>query len=257
LYVEDAVGAREHLAEVNLKRVRPEQEDDGDFLKVTERDMIPGTRVSLKKIGSTGTANCAFFLPKQSMIHWQRLWCFLDETSFAVASVDTLKTQSQPERRFKNLRGDFGDFLVATFFPGHEPLSLWMILTVLIPANIPYALYGGLHLLAWRYHFRSTAERILWKIAGVFTALSGVVPVSFGLIALLLSDVNSTTSVLSPTLDKFRDWIDVTFVSLILIWIIIVIFARMYLFVESFVALPTSPPSTYQIPNWTAYIPHI
>jgi hypothetical protein len=118
LYVEDAVGAREHLAEVNLKRVRPEQEDDGDFLNVTERDMIPGTRFSLKKIGSTGTGNCAFFLPKQSMIHWQRLWCFLDETSFAVASVDTLKTQSQPERRFKNLRGDLGDFLVAIFLPG-------------------------------------------------------------------------------------------------------------------------------------------
>jgi hypothetical protein len=33
--------------------------------------------------------------------------------------------------------------------------------------------------------------------------------------------------------------------------------ARTHLFVESFVALPNSPPSTYQIPPWTAYVPHI
>jgi len=35
------------------------------------------------------------------------------------------------------------------------------------------------------------------------------------------------------------------------------VLARAYLLVESFIALPNSPPSVYQSPLWTAYVPHI
>lgn len=33
--------------------------------------------------------------------------------------------------------------------------------------------------------------------------------------------------------------------------------ARAYLVIESFVALPNSAPSVYQIPSWTKYFPHL
>jgi hypothetical protein len=37
----------------------------------------------------------------------------------------------------------------------------------------------------------------------------------------------------------------------------VAIAARSFLVVESFRALPNSPASIYEVPRWTAYIPHI
>lgn len=33
--------------------------------------------------------------------------------------------------------------------------------------------------------------------------------------------------------------------------------ARAFLIVESFIALPNSPVSTYTVPSWASYVPHI
>jgi hypothetical protein len=141
----------------------------------------------------------------------------------------------------KNVRGESTAMLMTIFLPA-MPVGRTATagdFTSSIFANIAFLSYGGLHLLAWRYHFRSTAESILWKMAAVLTSSSGVVP-----LVLVYTVFALKIGYLALGLSMYA-------------WNIANMAARTYLFVESFVALPNSPPSTYQVPQWTSYIPHI
>jgi hypothetical protein len=168
--------------------------------------------------------------------------------------------QLQSGRRWKNARGPRLDILLKTFFPVESSGSKQV--TTSISVNFAFILYGGLHLLAWQYHFRSTPESMLWKLAGVFTASSGAVPLLLGYTAIAADWIDvPITRLLSPTFDELvgllQVLIETALVFSIYAWTIVNIAARVFLFVESFVALPNSPPSTYLVPKWTAYVPHI
>lgn len=106
--------------------------------------------------------------------------------------------------------------------------------------------YGGMHLLAWQYHLRTRSEGTAWRIASVFTASSGlIIPVK--------------TLILASPWHRGNPGVIFT----VLTWMFLHVFffaailARSFLVVESFVALPNSPASVYEIPNWAAYIPHV
>jgi hypothetical protein len=226
------------------------------FLKITDKDMVPGTGFSFHIPDHRRSR--FFLLPKDSLAHWQQLWRFTVETSFAIASVDLKNTLMRSERRLKNIKGN--EIVSTIFVPAGGPSYTF---TSSISANIAFLSYGGLHLLAWRYHFRSTAESILWKMAGVFTASSGAVPLVLGLAGNVCNDIGAACRSSSPTHKTLRliGWVsdkgDSALAYSFCAYIIANMVARTYLFVESFVALPNSPPSTYQIPPWTAYVPHI
>lgn len=106
---------------------------------------------------------------------------------------------------------------------------------------LTFLLYGALHSLAWQYHFPTTAEGIVWRCASVATASSGLV--------VLLIIVRSWTYYAS-TIRRLLHY-TAYFLSFV------AIAARSFLVVESFRALPNSPASIYEVPRWTAYIPHI
>jgi hypothetical protein len=157
-----------------------------------------------------------------------------------------------------------GDIFVLMISPAAGSSANSMdIFTSLILGNIAFIFYGGLHLLAWRYHFRSTAESILWKMAGVLTTSSGAVALVLGFAGIVCGDISAACRSSSPTHKTRRliGWVsekgEILFLLLIIAWMTANMIARTYLFVESFVALPHSPPSTYQIPRWTAYVAHI
>jgi hypothetical protein len=219
--------------------------------------MVPGTGFSFHIPGHRSTR--VFLLPKDSLAHWQRLWRFTVETSIAIASVDPQNALLQSERLSKNMEG--GDiFEVMISLAGSSSMDSF---TSLILGNIAFVFYGGLHLLAWRYHFRSTAESILWKMAGVLTTSSGAVMLVLAFAGTVCEDISAACRSSSPTHKTRRliGWVsekgEILFLLLISAWMIANMIARTYLFVESFVALPHSPPSTYQIPRWTAYVAHI
>jgi hypothetical protein len=106
---------------------------------------------------------------------------------------------------------------------------------------LTFLVYGAIHSLAWAYHFPSHAERILWRCASVATASSGLI--------VLLTIVRRWTKWQGAayTLLHYTTYF-LGFVAIV---------ARAFLVVESFRALPNSPASIYQVPKWTAYIPHI
>ena len=106
---------------------------------------------------------------------------------------------------------------------------------------LTFLVYGAIHSLAWEYRFPTEAEAVMWRCASVATASSGLI-VFLTILRSLPSDKGATYTVLH-------------YFTYILVFVAIV--ARSFLVVESFRALPNSPASIYDVPRWTAYIPHI
>jgi hypothetical protein len=108
--------------------------------------------------------------------------------------------------------------------------------------------YGAIHSLAWAYHFPTHAEGIIWRCASVATASSGliiIVAISRGSRWLIFSKIH-WAPFLYHLLHVFAYGFG--FVAIV---------ARSFLVTESFRALPNSPASIYEVPRWTAYVPHI
>jgi hypothetical protein len=248
--------ARRH-ASVNVQEADFEQEERTQFLKITESAMIPGIEFYLQRRNLPDVGSRVFYLPEESLIHWQRLWRFKVETSFSMASADRRMARPQPPRRFADIGNRLTTLSLAIAFPSAEEDGYGLSYYTCFILDIAFILYGGLHLLAWRYHFRTTAESTLWRIAGIITTSSGitvhllVMSAHHGPIRKLRGQMGSN---IIRRLASIYYYIALV---VAIAWIPIIVVARTYLFVESFVALPNSPPSTYTIPPWTAYVPHI
>jgi hypothetical protein len=113
---------------------------------------------------------------------------------------------------------------------------------------LTFLVYGAIHSLAWGYHFPTPAEGIVWRCASVATASSGLI--------LLVTIIRGSL--------RKGDWKYTwkgparSFLHVVMYFLCFVaIAARSFLVVESFRALPNSPASIYEVPRWTAYIPHI
>ena len=247
-------GAEVVLAFVNLCVLLDAGRNDGaNDVRVTEGDSIPGTGFFFRESKTPRSGDCIVLLSSRSLARWQQLWQPASEILSTPSSEDLRWASLRPSERVGNSHGS-GDFFEATmsFMAVFEYPFSYLGMTT--SANVAFLTYGGLHLFAWQYHFRSTAEAILWKIAAVLTASSGLVaflPLIFG-ISWRLSSPRSRKHI-----ERARDTLRLVFFCLVLAWIPVNMIARTYLFVESFVALPNSPPSTYTIPPWTAYVPHI
>ena len=136
--------------------------------------------------------------------------------------------------------------------------------TVFIIMNFTFMVYGGLHLLAWQYNSRSRSERYLWRISAVTTASTSLVLLTLS-VAIRLGKYRFSPRRGSKhashdyprARSRFYRWTDAGLHWLSYFLVVVDISSRAFLVIESFIALPNSPRSTYTIPSWTAYIPHI
>lgn len=106
--------------------------------------------------------------------------------------------------------------------------------------------YGGLHALAWSAHFESLAQSILWRVS------SCVVMGGLPAIRILIYIVGSYTD---RTL--LHDLVSFILVVLTCITSLAYVLARAYLVVECFIQLFNFPAGVFDVPQWTAYFPHI
>jgi hypothetical protein len=113
---------------------------------------------------------------------------------------------------------------------------------------LTFLIYGAIHALAWQYHFPTNAEGMIWRFASIATASSGLIVT----LAIFRGRLWRTSMRL---LWLYRARSLIRFIMQILY--LVAIAARSFLVFESFRALPNSPPSIYEVPRWTAYIPHI
>jgi hypothetical protein len=226
------------------------EESDPRYLRFTEGDVIPGTGFVFRYVHQQSGAKF-FLLEKDSIKQWQELWRFTVECPFDMADANVSQAHRKYGTRVKNLPMYSRDHPLPKL-PAH-------LLGTFVIANVAFVLYGSLHLLAWQYHFRNTAESILWKVSGIITASTGLL-VLFSLFLGFATD--SKVQSMGPMVKKFLERLSTAVMIimaafLVWAWVPINTAARAYLFVESFIALPNSPSSTYQIPGWTAYVPHI
>lgn len=117
--------------------------------------------------------------------------------------------------------------------------------------------YRALYWLAhYDYNFNTKFEESLWRTSsGYSLTLAG------GLFAFLLLShlfykipTGLRTPPFSLSAEFKREW--VLFAAMLNLIIIIDIFTRSCIVIESFVALPSSAPSVYKVPLWSTYFPH-
>lgn len=107
--------------------------------------------------------------------------------------------------------------------------------------------YGGLHALAWQAHFQTYTQRLLWRISSCI--VMGGIPTMCTLWAISVT--------LALKFENHRDLNLDIFSRLILVLIVAYLLARAYLVVECFIQLFNLPAGVFDVPQWTAYFPHI
>jgi hypothetical protein len=130
--------------------------------------------------------------------------------------------------------------------PRGESLSRTVVLATLAIAGF---LYGGVHLAAWQIKFKTKAEGQMWKILAITLTAPGPlgIPVIIFERAWRGSDAMSWGNFM---------------ISMVMIWAVpaaaaLYLIARVYPIVESFLNLMYLEESTFLVPNWLQYIPHI
>ena len=110
-------------------------------------------------------------------------------------------------------------------------------------------IFGGVHLAAWNNRFPSYAEQLLWKISAAITAATWC---SFTL-SLYLYPALERLEKRNPFFETLVQW---TFKVGFGVGPIPVLFARLYLLVESFASIRKVPRGSYEIPVWSNAWPH-
>jgi len=118
--------------------------------------------------------------------------------------------------------------------------------TVLTPLSI---IYGGLHLLAWTYHFPSEVESIMW-LSSCMLAIA-YIPKIMGFVVL--------TARISANMPKTKRakplrWL-LSFLGML--FTIIYFASRIFIVAESFISLRSVPIGAYLMPRWLNMIPHL
>ncbi|KAL8684519.1 MAG: hypothetical protein Q9224_006298 [Gallowayella concinna] len=167
-------------------------------------------------------------------------------TQIAEKSARSLLVQNSDSQRalierYKNWPEDWG---VWPFVSGFSAAAIF---------------YGGLHILAWSAHFRSSYEQLFWQVSACLVV--GGLPVIYILLlsSLWVQDISHDRGRLwsSPWSRFIRGvLLDFTRVSVLLV-IVAYVAARAYLVVECFINLSHLPTGVFDMPEWSAYFPHI
>jgi len=106
------------------------------------------------------------------------------------------------------------------------------------------AVFGGIHCLAWNFHFPSVVEQRLWQASSL--AIIGL-PVYFALGLLAVPETYVTRY------NWLRYYVQVTNPLMAIIYII----SRVTIVVLAFTSLRNLPSSVYLTASWTDFLPHV
>ncbi|KAJ3503081.1 hypothetical protein NLJ89_g8593 [Agrocybe chaxingu] len=102
--------------------------------------------------------------------------------------------------------------------------------------------FGGIHCIAWRFHFPTLVEQWFWR-AGALSVCG--LPLIFGFLVMMLPDEGETNAIEDP----------VTF--LLTVTTLAYFLARISLLILPLLALRSLPPSAFVDINWTTIFPHV
>lgn len=133
--------------------------------------------------------------------------------------------------------------------------------TIALGFSVAAFIYGGLHALAWFAHFQSSTAQLLWWISACM--VMGGFPIEIGVVWFfkLLEDWDprerSSLVILYLLEALLFLLLSVLFVVLVCALPVAYMLARAYLVIECFINLSQLPAGVYDMPNWSAYFPHI
>jgi hypothetical protein len=148
-----------------------------------------------------------------------------------------------------------GPLTFGTFFaydpPGKE--GKWRLIMFVVASG---ALFGGLHLIPWKFTFPTKTESLLWRVSSLYVMLNPVL-LSFplALYALLLNRSSERYNIRS-TVIRWLPWVTPP-VQVITIAIPLYILARLTVIVLAFTTLRSLQPDVYKDIPWSSYIPHV
>ncbi|KAK0516317.1 hypothetical protein JMJ35_000920 [Cladonia borealis] len=105
------------------------------------------------------------------------------------------------------------------------------------------AIFGGIHLAAWNFHYPTRTEQLLWRIASLWCTCFCLV------VTLIIIIKEKVEDALPFSLDTLEN-------KVIELSLILYVVARLYLLVEIFRTLFFLPPSAY-ISTWATNVPHV
>lgn len=106
------------------------------------------------------------------------------------------------------------------------------------------ALFGGLHCLAWSFHFPTHAEAVIWRVCALYCTAS---PLGMLLIMSVLAVLDGC-GVETPPVVLFI----LAFAS-----VLAYVVCRISLVCITFSCLRASPPGVFEATDWTRFFPHI
>jgi hypothetical protein len=222
-------------------RLHLNEASDGKFIKIKGGETIPGTGFIVRDRNERyRVKRMDLSIWEHTLQYWERLWLLRRKNMLGPQlNLEWSARWFETGTRAENLDQEFGD---SAF--GDTGTKIPLILTLV------FLVYGGVHLLAWQYNFKTNAEGTMWRIASMITASSGLIILLVQTKGYLLQSYSNTL------LGRLRKWSCTGILITCYFLVVFEILARSFLVIESFRALPNSPSSVYEIPRWTAYLPH-
>ncbi|KAF8836767.1 hypothetical protein BDN67DRAFT_957565 [Paxillus ammoniavirescens] len=116
----------------------------------------------------------------------------------------------------------------------------------LVVLLIVWAIFGGLHLIAWDFQFPSQVEKIMWRVA----SLALIVAPCIYFLGMVLHKLGWLGTVMIALPEA---------VAIILVSapFLLGVLARFVLLALMFASLRDLPPSAHDTVPWTVYVPHL
>ena len=220
------------FSQVEFVRNRKSYVFDGDRLRARGSQKTNDSGNETNPTSSHTPVSCSVRLDHRDVQRWRMAWRMRVAMPSELASIETRIT---PPHWFRSHTPDFADMD-----------SILDVGRIGVGFSAAAFVYGGLHALAWQAHFETHAQQLLWRISSCVTM--GGLPAIYTL--------NSLDTIVNESHydAKFLSW---TVFSLGVVLFIAYMLARAYLVVECFMQLFNLPAGVFDIPQWTAYFPHI
>jgi hypothetical protein len=111
-------------------------------------------------------------------------------------------------------------------------------------------LFGALHCIAWRFHFPTLVERLLWRVSSVFLAGSPPLYLATLTLTTLIRHAGASCGMnFAPLTEGFFKYFSVVLTALY-------VAARLFIMVELFRSLLFLEPEVF-VTTWSSSVPHI
>jgi hypothetical protein len=104
--------------------------------------------------------------------------------------------------------------------------------------SVTAVIFGGLHLLAWKYQFPTTEETIMWRFSCI--AIMALPPLFYVWVIIRHVEFDGSNST--------------DFIGIFITFLYVA--ARLYNILEVFFSLRSTPPELYQMVQWPNWMPH-